>query len=93
MASWVSFPAAGLEIPVKPSSDSLDTFETIPDAVPVELTKPPIEDQLAWHTLWPETHKLYGHGNELYSLCCDHRGDLVASSCKVNETTPILMLA
>lgn len=47
------------------------------------FTKPPIEDQLAWHTLWPESHKLYGHGNELFSLCCDHKGELVASSCKV----------
>ena len=47
------------------------------------LTEAPIEDQLAWHTLWPESHKLYGHGNELFSLCCDHGGKLVASSCKV----------
>lgn len=47
------------------------------------FTEPPIEDQLAWHTLWPESHKLYGHGNELFSLCCDHQGKLVASSCKV----------
>ncbi|GFZ16036.1 elongator protein 2 [Actinidia rufa] len=59
---------------------SIDTLETIPDAVPVELTEPPIEEQLAWHTLWPESHKLYGHGNELFSLCCDHEQKLVASS-------------
>lgn len=61
-----------------------DSLENIPDAVPVELTEAPIEDQLAWHTLWPESHKLYGHGNELFSLCCDHQGELVASSCKVH---------
>lgn len=65
------------------SGDGFDTLETIPDAVPVVLTEPPIEEQLAWHTLWPETHKLYGHGNELFSLCCDHEGKLIASSCKV----------
>jgi elongator complex protein 2 len=45
--------------------------------------EPPVEDQLAWNTLWPESHKLYGHGNELFSLYCDHAGKLVASSCKV----------
>lgn len=64
-------------------NDGLDTLETIPEAVPVEFTEPPIEEQLACHTLWPESHKLYGHGNELYSLCCDHGGKLIASSCKV----------
>jgi elongator complex protein 2 len=61
-------------------------METIPDAVPtvfIELIEPPVEDQLAWNTLWPESHKLYGHGNELFSLYCDHAGKLVASSCKV----------
>lgn len=71
------------EKPEKTGTDGLDSLETIPDAVPVVLTKPPIEEQLAWHTLWPESHKLYGHGNELYSLCCDHEGKLLASSCKV----------
>lgn len=75
--------AASSETSDKNNNDGLDTLETIPDAVPVVLTEPPIEDQLAWHTLWPESHKLYGHGNELFSLCCDHQGKLVASSCKV----------
>lgn len=71
------------ETPERSGTDGPDSLETIPDAVPVVLTEPPVEEQLAWHTLWPETHKLYGHGNELYSLCCDHEGKLVASSCKV----------
>ena len=68
--------------------DVADSLETIPDAVPIVLTEPPIEEQLAWHTLWPESHKLYGHGNELFSLCCDHDGKLVASSCKVDTPFP-----
>ncbi|KAJ0095654.1 hypothetical protein Patl1_15093 [Pistacia atlantica] len=67
-------------------NDGFDTLESIPDAVPVTFTEPPIEDQLAWNTLWPETHKLYGHGNELFSLCCDQKGKLVASSCKAQST-------
>ncbi|XP_058091414.1 elongator complex protein 2 [Magnolia sinica] len=67
--------------------DVSDSLETIPDAVPIVLTEPPIEEQLAWHTLWPESHKLYGHGNELFSLCCDHEGKLVASSCKAQSPT------
>ncbi|XP_027363697.1 elongator complex protein 2 [Abrus precatorius] len=73
------------ETPERSGIDGLDTLETIPDAVPTVFTEPPIEDQLAWHTLWPESHKLYGHGNELFALCCDHRGELVASSCKAQS--------
>lgn len=69
----------------KDNNENLDTLETIPEAVPVVFTEPPIEEQLAWNTLWPESHKLYGHGNELFSLCCDHEGKLVASSCKVRN--------
>lgn len=68
-------------------NDGLETLESVPDAVPAVFTEPPIEDQLAWHTLWPESHKLYGHGNELFSLCCDHQGKLLASSCKAQSTT------
>ncbi|KAL7240340.1 hypothetical protein ACSBR2_006067 [Camellia fascicularis] len=78
---------APYETPDRNGSDGLDTLETIPDAVPVEFTEPPIEEQLSWHTLWPESHKLYGHGNELFSLCCDHEGKLVASSCKAQSAS------
>lgn len=84
--------AAEQETPNRIGNDNLDTLETIADAVPVALTEPPIEDQLAWHTLWPESHKLYGHGNELFSLCCNHEGNLVASSCKVNGAIPPVKL-
>ncbi|GJN03869.1 hypothetical protein PR202_ga21359 [Eleusine coracana subsp. coracana] len=70
------------------SNDGPDSMETIPDAVPTVFTEPPVEDQLAWNTLWPESHKLYGHGNELFSICCDYEGKLVASSCKA-QSAPV----
>lgn len=75
------------EAPKKSANDDLDTLGEIPDAVPVVLTEPPIEEQLAFNTLWPESHKLYGHGNELFSLSCDHQGKFVASSCKAQSAT------
>ncbi|KAG0524708.1 hypothetical protein BDA96_07G234800 [Sorghum bicolor] len=73
------------ESPSGNSNDGPDSMETIPDAVPTVFTEPPVEDQLAWNTLWPESHKLYGHGNELFSICCDYEGKLVASSCKAQS--------
>ncbi|XP_038987396.1 elongator complex protein 2 isoform X2 [Phoenix dactylifera] len=78
---------ADSEAPSRLHNDMPDSLETIPDAVPTVLTEPPVEEKLAWHTLWPESHKLYGHGNELLSLCCDHEGKLVASSCKSQSAT------
>ncbi|KAL6646091.1 hypothetical protein ACP70R_017699 [Stipagrostis hirtigluma subsp. patula] len=76
------------ESPTTVSNDGPDSMETIPDAVPTVFTEPPVEDQLAWNTLWPESHKLYGHGNELFSVCCDYEGNLVASSCKA-QSAPV----
>lgn len=78
-----SIAAASVESKEMNNSEGINTLETIPEAVPVALTEPPIEEQLAWHTLWPESHKLYGHGNELFAVCSDHQGKIVASSCKV----------
>lgn len=74
--------AASGESKERSNNEGIDSLETMPEAVPVALSEPPIEEQLAWHTLWPESHKLYGHGNELFSICSDHDGKLVASSCK-----------
>eukprot|EP00249_Psilotum_nudum_P012407 c23766_g1_i3 orf=377-2911(+) len=66
---------------------SIQSLETIPAALPRMLTAPPLDEHLAWNTLWPETHKLYGHGNELFSMCCDHKGKLLATACKAQSAT------
>ncbi|PIN23701.1 RNA polymerase II elongator complex, subunit ELP2, WD repeat superfamily [Handroanthus impetiginosus] len=79
--------ASSTESKEKSNIEGIDTLETIPEAVPVELTEPPIEEQLGWHTLWPESHKLYGHGNELFAVCGDHEGNLIASSCKAQSAS------
>jgi len=47
------------------------------------LSAPPSEENLLQNTLWPETQKLYAHGNELFTLACSPDGLLLASACKV----------
>lgn len=63
----------------------VESVETVPDAFPEVLSKPPLEEHLGWNTLWPESHKLYGHGNELFAMCCDHQGRLLATACKAQS--------
>ena len=47
---------------------------------PQALTTPPLEEVLAQATLWPETRKLYGHGNEVRAVAAHCGGDLIASA-------------
>ena len=42
----------------------------------------PTEETLMRDTLWPEIHKLYGHGNELYAVAVNHKKTLIVSACK-----------
>lgn len=42
----------------------------------------PLEEDLCSATLWPETHKLYGHGNDAYALAACPFGTCLVSSCK-----------
>jgi len=47
-----------------------------------DYKKPPVEDFLVNHTLWPEANKFYGHGYEIVALATNSKGNLIASSCK-----------
>ncbi|KAL4426818.1 hypothetical protein ABPG77_006604 [Micractinium sp. CCAP 211/92] len=56
-----------------------------PCAAPSAVAGPPLEEHLAQNTLWPEVHKLYGHGNELYCLAADPLGRYLASACRAQS--------
>ncbi|KAL2816386.1 6-phosphofructo-2-kinase-domain-containing protein [Aspergillus cavernicola] len=48
-------------------------------------TQPPLEDQLARYTLWPEHEKLYGHGYEISAVTVSHDRTLIATACKASS--------
>ncbi|KFB54025.1 AGAP006889-PA-like protein [Anopheles sinensis] len=53
---------------------------------PVSMDVPPAEESLMQNTLWPEIQKLYGHGNELYSIAASSDGSLIASACRATSS-------
>ena len=50
-----------------------------------DVDRPPLEDQLARHTLWPEREKLYGHGYEISAVASSHDGSVVATACRASS--------
>lgn len=38
---------------------------------------PPDEDYLTHNSIWPETHKFYGHGYDIFSVACSHDGKIL----------------
>lgn len=71
-------PAQGSTFPEGP--------DLAPAAAPRAVAGAPLEEHLGQSTLWPEVHKLYGHGGELSALAADPRGAFVASACRVRLT-------
>lgn len=64
--------------------DALRPSEPL-SAAPEPPSRPPTEDQLARHLLWPESEKLYGHGYEISCVAASHDGKLVATACKATS--------
>ena len=50
-----------------------------------QVDRPPPEDQLARHTLWPEREKLYGHGYEISAVASSNDGTVIATSCRASS--------
>jgi len=50
-----------------------------------ELIEPPTEETLLQNTLWPEVHKMYGHGYEIFCVASNRDGSLLASACKAAQ--------
>lgn len=63
-----------------------------PSCAPSSVGGRPLEEHLAQNTLWPEIHKLYGHGNELFCLAADPKGKYLASACKSQSSTTSAIL-
>lgn len=78
--------AADEEEPVNELAVGEDSTKPSPDAADLDApTRPPLEESLSRHTLWPEAEKLYGHGYEISCLAASHDGRLVASACRASS--------
>lgn len=58
---------------------------TVVRASALGAARPPFEESLSRHTLWPEAEKLYGHGYEISCLAASGDGGLVASACRASS--------
>ncbi|KFB45727.1 AGAP006889-PA-like protein [Anopheles sinensis] len=72
----------------QPEADTRHIKDMYPEHYfnPVSMDVPPAEETLMQNTLWPEIQKLYGHGNELYSIAASSDGSLIASACRATSS-------
>lgn len=69
-----------------PSNDWYSISKLVEELAKTEyLEKPPIEEILLQSTLWWETNKLFGHGNELHTLATNSTGSYLASASRANR--------
>ncbi|XGW15980.1 hypothetical protein V3C99_001442 [Haemonchus contortus] len=94
-----AFPAYGARIPAlglsnkaiddpggAPSEgDTAHWEEAAFQAAPGEVHAAPTEDYLQQNTLWPEIHKLYSHGYEVYAVAVNPSATVLATSCKASQ--------
>lgn len=72
----------------QPGTADVNTFRNSPISNIIgtqDLSRLPVEDDLARYTLWPESEKLYGHGYEISAVAVSHDGLLIATACKASS--------
>jgi len=52
----------------------------------LDWSQPPLEGQLADHTIWPETKKLFAHNYDIVAMTLSNNGKILASSCKARNS-------
>lgn len=83
VADSASVPALGLTNKAVFSKDEVkEESLRIGSSIMLDYTRPPLEEELIQHTLWPEAEKLYGHGYELFAMAATANGELLATACK-----------
>lgn len=81
------------EVPEKTNGSCMgpDGYDTgadlAPTSAPSVVTCPPLEEHLSQNTLWPETNKLYGHGNDLFCVASDPKGRFLASASRAQSAS------
>lgn len=80
-AQVIQVPGLGLSNKSIRKTENSDRPSTI--STEASMTDPPTESDLCTSTLWPETDKLYGHGNNISTICSSK--DFIASAAHSNN--------